>query len=130
MDQVRGRKAGFFGNDAVPFVEPREARSSWQEGPRPHLGQRELACIQRGEKVARKTQPPRQGERRGREDRRLPASEAESVAERHRAQVGSHAKRKVVEPEGLLGAYELAGGVCGVFDCPHYEHLTVPQKVA
>jgi hypothetical protein len=41
-----------------------------------------------------------------------------------------HAKRKVVEPERLLGAYELADRVCGVFDCPHYEHLTVPQEVA
>ena len=41
-----------------------------------------------------------------------------------------HAKRKVVEFEGLLGAYELAERVCRVFDCPHYEHLTVPQNVA
>jgi hypothetical protein len=41
-----------------------------------------------------------------------------------------HGKRKVVEADGLLGAYELAERVCRVFDCPHYEHLTVPQKVA
>jgi len=41
-----------------------------------------------------------------------------------------HAKRKVVEPDGLLGAYELADRVCRVFDCPHHEHLTVPQEVA
>ena len=41
-----------------------------------------------------------------------------------------HAKRKVVEPERLLGAYELAERVCAVFGCPHYEHLTVPQEVA
>jgi hypothetical protein len=41
-----------------------------------------------------------------------------------------HGKRKVVEPDGLLGAYELADRVCRVFDCPHYEHLTIPQKVA
>ena len=41
-----------------------------------------------------------------------------------------HAKRKVVEPDGLLGAYELADRVCRVFGCPHYEHLSVPQKVA
>jgi hypothetical protein len=41
-----------------------------------------------------------------------------------------HAKRKVVEPEGLLGAYELADRVCGVFGCPHHEHLTVAQEVA
>jgi len=41
-----------------------------------------------------------------------------------------HGKRKVVEADGLLGAYELAERVCRVFDCPHHEHLTVPQKVA
>jgi hypothetical protein len=41
-----------------------------------------------------------------------------------------HGKRKVVEPEGVLGAYELAERVCGVFGCPHYEHLTIPQEVA
>jgi hypothetical protein len=41
-----------------------------------------------------------------------------------------HAKRKVVEPEGLLGAYELADRVCRVFGCPHYEHLAIPQEVA
>jgi len=41
-----------------------------------------------------------------------------------------HAKRKVVEPEALLGAHELADRVCGVFGCPHYEHLSVAQEVA
>jgi hypothetical protein len=41
-----------------------------------------------------------------------------------------HGKRKVVEPDGLLGAYELAERVCGVFDCPHYEHLYIPREVA
>jgi len=41
-----------------------------------------------------------------------------------------HGKRKVVEPDGLLGAYELAERVCRVFGCPHYEHLFVPQDVA
>jgi hypothetical protein len=41
-----------------------------------------------------------------------------------------HGKRKVVEPDGLLGAYELADRVCRVFDCPHYEYLSVPQEVA
>jgi hypothetical protein len=41
-----------------------------------------------------------------------------------------HGKRKVVEPEGPLGSYELADRVCGVFGCPHYEHLCIPRKVA
>jgi DDE superfamily endonuclease len=41
-----------------------------------------------------------------------------------------HSKRKVVEPERLLGAYELAERVCGVFGSPHYQHLSIPQEVA
>jgi hypothetical protein len=41
-----------------------------------------------------------------------------------------HGKRKVVEPDGLLGAYELAERVCRVFGCPHYEHLFIPQEVS
>jgi transposase len=41
-----------------------------------------------------------------------------------------HGKRKAVEPERLLGAYELADRVCRVFGCPHYEHLSIPQEVA
>ena len=41
-----------------------------------------------------------------------------------------HSKRKVTEPERLLGAYELADRVCGVFGCPHYEHLSITQEVA
>ena len=40
-----------------------------------------------------------------------------------------HGKRKVVEPDEPLGAYELADRVCRVFGCPHYEHLSVPRKV-
>jgi hypothetical protein len=39
-------------------------------------------------------------------------------------------KRKVVEPDGLLPAYELAGRVCAAFDCPHYEHLSLAENVA
>jgi hypothetical protein len=34
-----------------------------------------------------------------------------------------HGKRRVMEPDGLLGAHELAERVCSAFDCPHYEHL-------
>jgi hypothetical protein len=41
-----------------------------------------------------------------------------------------HGKRKVVEPERLLGAYELADRVCGVFGCTHEPHLSIPQEVA
>ncbi len=41
-----------------------------------------------------------------------------------------HGKRKVIEPDGLLGAYELVERVCRVFDCPHYEHLSITREVA
>jgi hypothetical protein len=41
-----------------------------------------------------------------------------------------HGKREVVEPAGLLGAYELAERVCAAFECPHYEHLSIAENVA
>jgi transposase len=41
-----------------------------------------------------------------------------------------HGKRKVVEPERLLGAYELAERVCEVFGCAHEAYLPIPQEVA
>jgi len=41
-----------------------------------------------------------------------------------------HAKRKVVEPDGLLSADELADRVCEVFGCAHESHLAIPKKVA
>ncbi len=41
-----------------------------------------------------------------------------------------HGKRKVVEPDGLLDAYELADRVCGVFGCDHEPHLFIDQEVA
>ncbi len=41
-----------------------------------------------------------------------------------------HGKRRVVEAEGLLSAQELAERVCVAFDCPHYEHLSLPEKVS
>ena len=41
-----------------------------------------------------------------------------------------HGKRKVVEPEGLLTAHELAERVCAVFGCPHYEHLSIADNAA
>jgi len=39
-------------------------------------------------------------------------------------------KRKVTEPERLLGAYELADRVWEVFGCAHEPHLSIPQEVA
>ncbi len=41
-----------------------------------------------------------------------------------------HGKRKVVEPDGLLDAHELAERVCAVFGCPHYVHLSLAENVA
>jgi hypothetical protein len=41
-----------------------------------------------------------------------------------------HGKRKVVEPDGVLGAHELAERVCAAFGCPHYEHLSITENAA
>ncbi len=42
-----------------------------------------------------------------------------------------HGRRKVVEADGRpLGAHELAERVCAAFGCPHYEHLSLAEKVA
>jgi transposase len=41
-----------------------------------------------------------------------------------------HGKRKVVEPDRLLSAHELAERVCAAFDCPYEPHLPIPEKVA
>jgi transposase len=41
-----------------------------------------------------------------------------------------HGKRKVVEPDRLLTARELAERVCDVFACPYEPHLTKSQAVA
>jgi hypothetical protein len=39
-----------------------------------------------------------------------------------------HGKRKVVEPDRLLTATELADRVCAVYGCPHEPHLVSPKK--
>jgi DDE superfamily endonuclease len=41
-----------------------------------------------------------------------------------------HAKRKVVEPERLLSAGELAQRVCDQFGAHHEAHLAIPEKVS
>jgi hypothetical protein len=41
-----------------------------------------------------------------------------------------HGKRRVVEPDGLLTAPELAARVCEAFGCPYEPHLTIPEKAA
>jgi hypothetical protein len=42
-----------------------------------------------------------------------------------------HEKRRVLEADGgPLGAHELAERVCAAFGCPHYEHLSLAEKVA
>lgn len=41
-----------------------------------------------------------------------------------------HAKRRVVEPDGTLSAYELAERVCATFDCHHESHLAIPENVS
>ncbi len=41
-----------------------------------------------------------------------------------------HGKQRVVEPAGLLSPTELEDRICAAYDCPHEEHLTMPQQVA
>src|SRR5215210_6898393 len=41
-----------------------------------------------------------------------------------------HGKRRVMEADRLLTAHELVERVCLAFDSPHYEHLSIPEKVA
>jgi hypothetical protein len=41
-----------------------------------------------------------------------------------------HGKRRVIEPERLLTADELADRACAALGCPHEPHLALPQKVA
>ncbi|TAK35977.1 MAG: hypothetical protein EPO21_04355 [Chloroflexota bacterium] len=41
-----------------------------------------------------------------------------------------HGKRKVVEPDRLLPAQELADRVCDYFGCSHEPHLSIPENVA
>src|SRR5215218_7727924 len=83
--EVRRWSAGELCNDAVPLVVRRRARRAWQESPASHLGQRQLAHLQRGKALARGTQPGSEGERGGGEDCELFVAQAESVAECHRA---------------------------------------------
>ena len=40
-----------------------------------------------------------------------------------------HGKRRVVDPGGLLTAYDLADRACEVFGCAHEPHLAIPQEV-
>ena len=41
-----------------------------------------------------------------------------------------HGKRKVLEPDRLLTAHELAERVCAAFECPYEPHLSLMEKVA
>jgi hypothetical protein len=41
-----------------------------------------------------------------------------------------HGKRRVVEPDRLLSAQELADRVCAAFRCAHEPHLTISENVA
>src|SRR5215203_709711 len=88
-DKVRRRQARELHNHAVSLVVLRGPRKSWQEDPASYLGQRKLAHLQGGEAMARQTQPRSEGERLWGEDRQLPSPETESVAELHRAEMGS-----------------------------------------
>jgi hypothetical protein len=42
----------------------------------------------------------------------------------------THTKKRIVEPDRLLPAQELADRVCAALACPHEPHLPMPKKVA
>lgn len=41
-----------------------------------------------------------------------------------------HGKCRIVEPGRTLSADELAERVCAAFDCPHEDHLAIPEDVS
>lgn len=41
----------------------------------------------------------------------------------------AHAKRRIVEPDGILTARELADRVCVALDCDHLPHLAISEDV-
>jgi len=41
-----------------------------------------------------------------------------------------HTKRRVIEPDRLLAAHELAERVCDALDCVYHEHIPIPEQVA
>jgi hypothetical protein len=80
--------------------------------------------------MARQAQPQGQKERRRSEDRELSLLPKQSPWLNAIEPKWVPGNRKVIEPDGLLGAHELADRVCRVFGCPHYEHLSIHQEVA
>ncbi len=100
------------------MLRPRAMRSGIQ-----------LAHLQRGQRMDRLSQSSSQKELLRSEDHKLPSAQAEPVAQCHRAQ-RIHGKRNVVQPDRLLTSYELADSVCGAFDCPRYEQLSIPESAA
>ena len=42
----------------------------------------------------------------------------------------AHGKRRIVEPDDTLTKQELADRICATFDCPHDEHLFIPENVS
>ncbi|HVB64950.1 MAG TPA: hypothetical protein VNE17_09475, partial [Nitrolancea sp.] len=41
-----------------------------------------------------------------------------------------HTKRRVVEPNRLLSARELAERVCAALDYPYHDHIPIPEQAA
>ena len=42
----------------------------------------------------------------------------------------AHGKRRIVEPNATLSKQTLADRICAAFDCPHLEHLSIPENVS
>src|SRR5215207_2598313 len=131
MAEIRGWEAREFHNDEVSFVVRRKARSGWQEGHGSLIWDNASWPVSKEvrrwlRKHNREVNESGDGGVRIVICLLTKRSPGLNVIEPKWA----HGKRKVVEPNGLLGAYELADRVCRVFGCPHYEHLSVARKVA
>jgi hypothetical protein len=107
-----------------------EARRARQKSVGVDLGQRQLAYKPGGQVLDRFSQPRSQKEWSWSEEFVTCLLPKKSPWLNAIEPKWIHGKRKVVEPAGLLGAYELAERVCAAFKCPHYEHLSIAENVA
>ena len=127
---VRGWEAGERHNHAVPFVELKEARSS--------MGKKALLLVWDNaswhkskfvkEGIAAHN---REVKEQGSGVRIVPCFLPKKSPWLNAIEPKwIHGKRKVVEPDLVLTAHELADRVCEVFGCTHEPHLSIHQEVA
>jgi transposase len=127
--EVRGGEAGESHHHRVSFVVLRQTRRYGQKGFAVDLGQRKLAQEQIRQKL--EASHNREVRETGLGVRIVVCFLPKKSPWLNPIEpMWVHAKRKVVEPDELLSADELAERVCGVFGCAHESHLAIPKEVA